>query len=223
MHISRITVHRLLERPRPTVAPLARPSRPRGLDSPKLRPFASYIQERWQAGFTNVRQLFRELAAQGYTGSYSLLEQTLVPFRPPRLLRRERRPGKRRRVSVRWLCLRPIDTLTREEQEALDSILAEDADLARGYQLRLRFHAIVNTRAVDALDGWLADAQESRLSPFIILAHGIERDRAAVDAALTSDWSNGPVEGHVHRLKLIKRQCYGRAKVDLLRRRVLAA
>jgi transposase len=44
-----------------------------------------------------------------------------------------------------------------------------------------------------------------------------------VDAALTAEWSNGPVEGHVHRLKLIKRQCYGRAKVDLLRRRVLAA
>jgi transposase len=223
MHLSRITVHRLLERPRPTTTPLARPLRPVGLDSPKLRPFAGYIQERWQAGFTNVRQLFRELSAQGYTGSYSLLEQTLLPFRPPRLLRRERRRGKRRRVSLRWLCLRPSDTLTTEEQAALASILAEDADLARGYELRLRFHRIVNGRNIEALDAWLANAEASCLSPFVILAHGIERDRAAVDAALTFDWSNGPVEGHVHRLKLIKRQCYGRAKADLLRRRVLAA
>jgi transposase len=223
MHLSRITVHRLLERPRPNTAPLARPSRPSGLDSPKLRPFAGYIGERWQAGFTNVRQLFRELSAQGYTGSYSLLEQTLLPFRPPRLLRRERRRGKRRRVSVRWLCLRPSDTLTTEEHAALNSILAEDTQLARGHELRLRFHDIVNGRNIEALDAWLADAHASRLSPFIILAHGLERDRAAVDAALTFDWSNGPVEGHVHRLKLIKRQCYGRAKADLLRRRVLAA
>jgi transposase len=223
MHLSRITVHRLLERPRPTAALRPRPASPGALDSPKLRPFSGYIEERWQAGFTNVRQLFRELVAQGYTGSYSLLEQTLLPFRPPRLLRRERRRGRRRRVSVRWLCIRPSDTLTTEEQAALASILAEDTELARGCELRLRFHGIVNGRNIEALDAWLADAHASRLSPFIILAHGIERDRAAVDAALTYDWSNGPVEGHVHRLKLIKRQCYGRAKADLLRRRVLAA
>ena len=126
-------------------------------------------------------------------------------------------------MSVRWLCLRPSETLSSEEQAALGSILAEDTALARGYELRMRFHAIVNGRDIVALDSWLADAHVSRLSAFIILANGIERDRAAVDAALTFDWSNGPVEGHVHRLKLIKRQCCGRAKVDLLRRRVLAA
>jgi hypothetical protein len=64
----------------------------------------------------------------------------------------ERRRGRRRRVSVRWLCLRSSDTLPIEEQAALDPILAEDTDLARGCELRLRFHAIVNTRDVAALD-----------------------------------------------------------------------
>ena len=59
--------------------------------------------------------------------------------------------------------------------------------------------------------------------PFASLAHGIRTDRAAVDAALTTSWSNGQVEGQVHRLKLVKRQGYGRAKLDLLARRVRAA
>jgi transposase len=68
-----------------------------------------------------------------------------------------------------------------------------------------------------------ADAQGSGLRSFEAFANGLVSDRSAVDAALTTDWSNGPVEGHVHKIKLIKRAGYGRAKVDLLRARVLAA
>jgi transposase len=63
----------------------------------------------------------------------------------------------------------------------------------------------------------------SALPSFVTLATGIQLDRAAVEAALTTPWSTGMVEGHVHRVKLIKRQGYGRAKLDLLRRRILAA
>ena len=82
---------------------------------------------------------------------------------------------------------------------------------------------MIRTREVAALDAWLIDAQASALAPFVSLANGLQQDRAAVEAALTTPWSNGPVEGHVHRLKLIKRQGYGRASVRLLRRRVLAS
>ena len=73
-----------------------------------------------------------------------------------------------------------------------------------------------------SLATWLTDAQASESAPFVGLANGICADRAAVEAALTTEWSTGPVEGHVHRVKLLKRQHYGRAKLDLLRRRVLA-
>ena len=52
-------------------------------------------------------------------------------------------------------------------------------------------------------------------------ANGLERDQAAVEAAIKLLWSNAQVEGQVHRLKLLKRQMYGRAKFDLLRARVL--
>ena len=68
------------------------------------------------------------------------------------------------------------------------------------------------------LDGWLREAEASALAPF---AAGLRRDEDAVRAALTEPWSNGQVEGQVNRLKVIKREMYGRAGFDLLRGRVL--
>jgi transposase len=124
---------------------------------------------------------------------------------------------------VRWLCLRPPEHLLSEEPAALAQVLGADADLACGHALVQRFRTLVRTRDVAALETWLTDAQASNLPPFISLANGLINDRAAVEAALTMPWSNGPVEGHVHRVKLIKRQGYGRAKLALLRRRVLAS
>ena len=94
--------------------------------------------------------------------------------------------------------------------------------IAAGYVLLQDFRALVAARAAALLDPWLTRAQASGLGPFASLAAGIRADRAAVDAALRLPWSNGPVEGHVYRVKLIKRQGYGRAKLDLLRARMLA-
>jgi transposase len=221
----RSTVHRLLETPDP---PRNRPRSPplSGLRSPSLQPYMAYLQGRWQAGCTNISQLFRELVAQGYNGSRSLLYQALQPWRGPRPASasdgRRGQPRVRRR-SLRWLCLRPPDQLSTEERAALDQVLAEDTHLAQGYDLLQRFRTLVATRDVAALDRWLTDAHSSALPSFVTLATGIQRDRAAVEAALTLPWSTGMVEGHVHRVKLIKRQGYGRATLDLLRRHVLAA
>jgi len=84
-----------------------------------------------------------------------------------------------------------------------------------------RFRKLIPERDVAALDAWLADAQASTLAPFVGLANGIVKDRAAVEAALTMPWSTSMVEGHIHRVKLIKRQGYGRSSFALLRRRIL--
>jgi Transposase len=72
--------------------------------------------------------------------------------------------------------------------------------------------------------GFRANVPSTRsgLASFVSFARGVEADRAAVEAALSLPWSTGPVEGHVHRVKLLKRRGYGRAKLDLLRRLVLA-
>jgi transposase len=196
--------------------------RPSGVRSPLLQPYVSYLQDRWEAGCTNASQLFRELVTLGYSGSRTLLCEAVRPWRPPRPP-----PGTprrhTRRASVRWLCLRPPEQLNTEEQAALQRLLGEDAELAAGYRLLQRFRKLMADRDVAALQEWLAEAHESNLAPFVALANGIVADRSAVDAALTVPWFNGLVEGHGHRVKLIKRQGYGRARVDLLRRRVLAA
>jgi transposase len=220
--IERKTVRRHLGTRVPPPAPYAITPRPGGLQSPTLQPFVPYLQERWQAGCHNARLLHRELVAQGCTASYSLLQQAVHGWRLPRPPRGTKR-RTRRRLSLRWLCLRPPDQLRPDEQAVLTEALAADADLARGYALLQQCRAVIRTRELAALDAWLTEAQASELAPFVSLANGIEQDRSAVEAALTMPWSNGAVEGHVHRLKLIKRQAYGRASVRLLRRRVLAA
>jgi len=124
---------------------------------------------------------------------------------------------------VRWLCLRPPAQLDATERAALGQVLAEDPTLKLGHGLLQQCRRVLADRNVAALATWLAAARASDLAPFVGLANGIVADRVAVETALTMPWSTDPVEGHVHRVKLLKRQHYGRAKLDLLRARVIAA
>jgi transposase len=119
------------------------------------------------------------------------------------------------------LCLRLPDQLDEYERETLEDVVADDERIAAGYQLLQRFRRLVVRQCVRDLDAWLEDATASGLDPFMSLARGIQADRAAVDAGLTVHWSTGPVEGHVTRLKLLKRHGYGRASTTLLRRRLV--
>jgi transposase len=80
---------------------------------------------------------------------------------------------------------------------------------------------MIRERTGHQLDTWLGEVEASYLPELKSIARGIQQDKAAVLAGLTLPWSQGPVEGHVNRLKLIKRSMYGRAKLPLLRQRVL--
>ena len=80
-----------------------------------------------------------------------------------------------------------------------------------------RFHTMVRKKSSD-LDGWIADATTSLMASF---AAGVSKDRGAVAAAIASPWSNGQTEGQITKLKLVKRQMYGRAKIDLLEARLI--
>ena len=101
-----------------------------------------------------------------------------------------------------------------QELYRLSPQIAATAKVAR------EFFRIVRTRDGGAWTEWLESARSTSVASF---AAQLVRDQDAVQAALRLPWSNGPVEGHVHRLKLIKRQMYGRAGFDLLRLRVLNA
>ena len=83
-----------------------------------------------------------------------------------------------------------------------------------------RFQAMVRTKNNADLDTWIAEAKTSLVASFVT---GIVQDKAAVSAAMTEPWSNGQVEAQITKLKLVKRQMYGRAKIDLLQARLLGA
>ena len=134
-------------------------------------------------------------------------------------------PGVMRPCSARqivWLLLRSPEELSVEEQRQLTLLCQASCEVAVAYQLGQRFLHMVRERQAEALAPWLEAAQQSGLADLGSFASGLRRDFAAVQAALTVEWSNGQTEGQVNRLKLIKRQMYGRANFDLLRLRVLA-
>ena len=110
--------------------------------------------------------------------------------------------------------------LAEPDRAYVERLLAMSPTLATVRDLVQRFAALVRAHTDDALTPWLADAEGSELRGF---AAGLRQDEQAVRAALTLPWSSGQVEGQVTRLKLVKRQGYGRAKLDLLRARLIRA
>jgi transposase len=121
-----------------------------------------------------------------------------------------------------WMLLRP-DELTDEEKPVAELLCRLSPEVRRAQDLALSFVELIKERDADGLRGWIIDAQRSEVAEFVTFANGLTADLQAVRAALESEWSQGQVEGQVHRLKLIKRQMYGRGKLDLLRARVLYA
>ena len=102
--------------------------------------------------------------------------------------------------------------------QTIATIQAAVPDLVKARDLMMRFHSLIRHRKSSDLERWITDASSSLLASF---ATGIVNDHAAVRAALDEPWSNGQTEGQNTKLKLVKRQMYGRAKLDLLRARLL--
>ena len=97
-----------------------------------------------------------------------------------------------------------------------------DEKVAKAYTLGQRFIDMVRERQSESLLPWLEVTSRSGIDALKGFANGIKQDLDVVTNALSLIWSNGQTEGQVNRLKLIKRQMYGRANFDLLRKRVLA-
>ena len=119
--------------------------------------------------------------------------------------------------------LRRPETRTLDEEQQLALLTAQQAELAEAVTLARDFADLVRTRQPERLEGWLARATTGPLGALQRFAQGLRDDYAAVKAGVTLPWSNGPVEGHINRLKMLKRQMFGRAHLDLLRRSFLRA
>lgn len=184
------------------------------------------IHQRWKAGCRNGMQLWRELRAKGYSGSASsgrpylaLLRQAPHELLPPGSSKKKQPASKQEEntFSVRrliWLVLSRPEQLTLEQAQEVARVSTLHPDVTFAFKLAQTFAKMLRDKSVEALPLWLTSAQASSLPEFSQLAQGIERDRAAVEAALSRPESNGQTEGKVNKLKCIKRQMYGRAKFD---------
>ena len=196
--------------------PGARLSRP-GL----LGPHQAYLQQRWDDGIRSTQRLHAELRDRGYQGSLRTLRRltarlrrdTAVPAPPPA-------PPARKVAS--WILTPPAD-LADDNRAALARITARCPDLNATRDLVREFADMLCHRRGNRLEAWANRAETGPVSELRGFAKGLRKDWAAVTAGLTVPYSSGAVEGHVNRIKMIKRQMYGRAKPDLLRKRVLLA
>jgi transposase len=207
-----------------------RPHGNRGRRGPSgVEGFRADVEAWAAAGGTNTAELFRQLRAKGCPARYDAVRRFAN-----RRLGSSGRPGRRspatprptpapdtpspRALSFQFAC--PKAVTDDVEPSLLERVRSAIPDLDAALTLAAEFAGMVRKTVIKPLAEWIAAATASGVPELVGFAHGLRSDAAAVTAALTTDWSNGPVEGQVNRLKAIKRAMYGRAGMKLLRARV---
>jgi transposase len=201
-----------------------RPPRKRIAPRPGMPAFYhDYLQQRWTEGCRSGRLLMAEIQALGYVGRYAGLAKILAPWRAPA-------PGDAPRpVPVRHLApptaaallSQPRALLNARQAATVDRLKAQCPGFPVMRRLVLSFRTILRHGKVATLHRWMTQAHDSPIRPLQQFVKTLRRDLAAVEGAVTEPWSTGPVEGHINRLKTLRRQMYGRAGVELLRARVI--
>ncbi|MFE3688695.1 transposase [Streptomyces sp. NPDC059095] len=193
----------------------AQDRRPNGV----LEPFKPYLNARFTNGITSGTQLFQEIRDRGYRGSVQVVRKHLAALKtgtaePVRVAV----PSPRKITS--WI-MRPREKLSESEVEQLDQVRLACPDIARACDLARVFQDLVRNRRGHLLLEWIRQAESDGHGPMRSFAGFLRQDLDAVTAGLTHTWSSGMVEGHVNRVKTLKRAIYGRASFRLLRIRIL--
>jgi transposase len=192
--------------------------------------FREYLRQRWEAGCRHGRTLFAEIRELGYVGSFSTLAEFLSPWRYPSVEATAVIPvitaldGAGRHISpqVAAALLSTIRAkLTPQQVEIVDTLKEHCPGFAVMRKLVLGFRTLLRVGRLATLNRWMVQALKTGIHALERFVRTLQQDRGAVEAAVTEPWSNGPVEGHINRLKMLKRQMYGRAGVELLRARLL--
>lgn len=192
----------------------------------KLIGHEELFYQRWNEGERSPKILYAELQQHGFRGSYQTVARYVAELRGPlpaeQAAAAPAAPAVRLTVmqAVRVLLLAP-DQLTAEQQAHLKHLRQASPLVERAYTLAHQFQTIVRERRASEFPKWLEEAQASEVPGLRGFVSGLKKDLAAVTAGVTLPWRNGPTEGHINRLKQIKRQMYGRAKLDLLKRRIM--
>jgi transposase len=186
-----------------------------------LEPFLAHLETAWANGCRNGAALWRQIKTVGFAGGLRVVTEWAT--RQRKQAEQASKGGDGPSPSQPLSARRIARMMTSEREQTASARMVATMkhalpDLVGARDLLDRFHDMIQRRKSADLEGWLAEATASLLASF---ANGIVSDRAAVQAALKEPWSNGQTEGQNTKLKLIKRQMYGRAKLDLLRARLL--
>lgn len=187
-----------------------------------IDPYHEHLHRRWNEGVTNAAQLTREITALGYPGGELAVQRYLRRFRDGRPAPALAPKPPTVREATRWLLTNP-DHRRPDDARRLGEILTRSQELER-----LTTHVGSFARMMTALEGhrleeWITAVEADTLPALTSFATTLRRDLDAVRHGLTLPYSSGAVEGNVNRIKMLKRQMYGRARFDLLRKRILLA
>jgi transposase len=198
-----------------------------------LDPYIPMLHQQWEAGCRNATHLWRTLRTQGFPGSYAVVYRYVTALRRGQPLRPSgaahpsaplgpTHPPSLTARQLSYLLVRRPEKRAPDEQAHVMQIGQHDPTIAQLTALTEAFAQMVRQRTPRELQSWIETVLMSGLPDLKRFATGLQQD-AAVRAACELPYSNGQTEGQVTRLKLLKRQMYGRAKLDLLRQRVLHA
>ena len=182
--------------------------------------FAPYLHERWNQGCTDAVRLHAEIQAQGYHGSSRSVRRYLQPLRATLTAPVLPPPPPTVREVTRWITSHP-GHLTDDETAKLNTVTARSTHLSATACHVTAFAEMMTGRHGEHLPAWIAAVELDDLPSLHSFTSGIRRDQAAVTNGLTLAHSSGAVEGNVCRVKALKRQMFGRASLDLLRKRIL--
>jgi len=182
-----------------------------------LELFLPWLDAQWTAGERNGTLLWQQLKKQGFRGCLRVVTEWATRRRNADKAdgALSRTPGAR---TIARLLTFERDRLSKSETVMVAAIEAGVPSLVEARGIIAAFQAMIRKRSLGLLDAWIEGARSSIVASFV---NGVVKDKAAVSAAITSAWSNGQTEGQITKLKLVKRQMYGRGKIDLLEARVV--
>jgi transposase len=186
--------------------------------SSSLEAWLPWLDEQWAAGRRNGSELWRALKAKGFRGCLRVVNEWSGRRRRSEKMDASalgRAPSAR---TVARLMTIGRDQLSKAETLTVAAIESGVESLVQAREVVAAFQTMIRQRALAELGPWIERAKTTLVASF---ANGVTKDIAAVTAAITSGWSNGQTEGQICKLKLVKRQMYGRGKLDLLQARVI--
>lgn len=184
-----------------------------------LEPHLPWLEAQWDAGLQNGAELWRQLRLAGFCGSLRVVSEWATRRRRAEKAENGLGHAPTARTIVRLMTLERIN-LTKAQAMTVAAIEERLPDLVEARDVVESFHNMLRHKSKDDLESWIDRAAKSLVASF---ANGVIRDQTAVQNAITSQWSNGQTEGQITKLKLIKRQMYGRGKLDLLQARIVGA